>query len=106
MSRSQQDLALLAYEQAMPRELNTESHSGLVDMFSEACRRYTARAASTAIGQAVTFAEIGRLSVTFAAYLAGEAGRRPGARIAIQLHNLIQYPASAPDFVTIQTSRN
>lgn len=54
MSRSQQDLALLAYEQAF-----------------------------TAIGQTVTFAEIGRLSGTFAAYLAGEAGRRRGARIAI-----------------------
>ena len=95
MSRQNHDIRVFPYEQTVLKELNTEGHNCLVDMFEEACNQFPERPAFTAIGQTLTFAEIDRLSRDFAAYLVGPAGLAPGQRIAIQLPNLCQYPIVA-----------
>ena len=90
MSRSTQEVRVFPYEQAVLKELNPEGYTSLVDMFEEACAKFSERPAFTAIGQTLSFADIDRLSRDFAAYLLGPAGLVPGQRIAVQLPNLIQ----------------
>jgi long-chain acyl-CoA synthetase len=91
----QQQVRVFPYEQAQLKELNTEGHTNLVDMFDAACAEFSERPAFTALGQTLTFAETDRLSRDFAAYLLGPAGLLPGQRIAIALPNLCQYPIVA-----------
>ena len=95
MAGSEEAVRVFPFEQALLKELNSEGYSSLVEMYEAACARFPDRAAFTALGQTLTFADIDRHSRDFAAYLLGPAGLVPGQRIAIQLPNLCQYPVVA-----------
>ena len=75
--------------------INTEQYSSVLDLFERACTEFSDRTAFTCLGQDITFAEIDKMSASFAAYLSGDGGLQPGDRVAIQLPNLIQYPVVA-----------
>lgn len=75
--------------------INTENYSSVLDLFERACTEFSDRTAFTCLGQDITFAEIDKMSASFAAYLSGDGGLQPGDRAAIQLPNLIQYPIAA-----------
>jgi len=75
--------------------INTENYSSVLDLFERACTEFSDRTAFTCLGQDITFAEIDKMSASFAAYLSGDGGLQPGDRVAIQLPNLIQYPIAA-----------
>lgn len=69
--------------------------SSLVDVFEQACDRYTDKPAYSSLGHSLTFSELEVLSRDFAAWLQNESGLQCGDRIAIQLPNLLQYPVVA-----------
>lgn len=75
--------------------INTENYSSVLDLFERACTEFSDRTAFTCLGQDITFAEIDKMSASFAAYLSGDGGLQSGDRVAIQLPNLIQYPIVA-----------
>jgi len=75
--------------------INTEQYSSVLDLFERACTEFSDRTAFTCLGQDITFAEIDKMSASFAAYLSGDGGLQSGDRVAIQLPNLIQYPIVA-----------
>ena len=75
--------------------INTENYSSVLDLFERACTEFSDRTAFTCLGQDITFAEIDKMSASFAAYLSGDGGLQPGDRVAMQLPNLIQYPIAA-----------
>ena len=75
--------------------INTENYSSVLDLFERACTEFSDRTAFTCLGQDITFAEIDKMSASFAAYLSGDGGLQSGDRVAIQLPNLIQYPIAA-----------
>ena len=95
MSKSDYEVPLFPYEQAMLDELNTHNYSSLVDMFMQSCRDHAERVAFTAMGHDISFSEVESMSAAFAAYLAHDCGLAPGHRIAIQLPNIAQYPIVA-----------
>ena len=67
----------------------------IAQMASEAAARYRDLDAYTCLGKTLSFQEVEVLSDAFASWLAHEAGVRPGARVAIMLPNLLQYPVAA-----------
>lgn len=73
--------------------MNVES--SLIEVFEQACDRYTNKPAYSSLGQTLTFSELEALSRDFAAWLQNESGLQRGDRIAIQLPNLLQYPVVA-----------
>lgn len=75
--------------------INTEQYSSVLDLFERACTEFSDRTAFTCLGQDITFAEIDKMSASFAAYLSGDGGLQSSDRVAIQLPNLIQYPIVA-----------
>ncbi|ARN76240.1 long-chain fatty acid--CoA ligase [Oceanicoccus sagamiensis] len=73
---------------------NTDNYTSVLDLFERACTEYGDSIAFTCLEQDISFAQIEKLSASFAAYLRSEGGLQPGDRVAIQLPNLIQYPVA------------
>jgi long-chain acyl-CoA synthetase len=70
-------------------EREVDSVGALVDA---TCRRYADRPAFSNLGKVLTFADVGRLSDAFAAFLLDDLGLAKGDRIVVQSPNLLQYP--------------
>ena len=81
-----------SYPPGIPREIDPDKYRSIGEMFSESAARYADYPAFTCMGKTHTFAEIDRLSRAFAAYLQGELGLERGARVAIMMPNILQYP--------------
>lgn len=64
----------------------------LVEVFSDSCNKFADKKAFSCMGQALTYADLDRLSGQFAAYLQQQTSLKPGDRIAVQLPNILQYP--------------
>lgn len=71
-----------------------DTDASTVDVILESCRRFRDRPAFTCLGRSLRYGELDTLSARFAGYLRGEAGLKPGERIAIQMPNLLQYPVA------------
>ncbi|MGL6160282.1 AMP-binding protein [Microbulbifer sp.] len=64
----------------------------ILEVFSDACARFSDRPAFTCLGQTLSIGDIDKLSAKFASYLQNHTGLEPGDRIAVQLPNVLQYP--------------
>ncbi|HTR13147.1 MAG TPA: AMP-binding protein, partial [Roseiarcus sp.] len=56
--------------------------------------RYRDRVAFMSMGRKMTFAEVDALSRAFASYLKNVANLKPGARVALMMPNVLQYPVA------------
>ena len=80
------------YPKSVPQEVDVDSFKNLVELFENSFNLYKDRPAFTCMGKTITYGELDRLSLAFAAYLQKSLGLRKGDRIAIQLPNVLQYP--------------
>lgn len=76
----------------IPEALNPHGYKNLNDVLARTARDYSEKPAFSSFGNAMSFAELDRLSDAFAVYLQQETDLQPGDRIAVQLPNLNQYP--------------
>ena len=81
-----------SYPKSVPQEVDVDSFRNLVELFENSFNLYKDRPAFTCMGKTMTYGELDRLSLAFAAYLQKSLGLRKGDRIAIQLPNVLQYP--------------
>lgn len=81
-----------SYPKSVPQEVDVDSFKNLVELFENSFNLYKDRPAFTCMGKTMTYGELDRLSLAFAAYLQKSLGLRKGDRIAIQLPNVLQYP--------------
>ena len=84
---------LKSYEEGVPAEIDPTQYRSLKHLLEEAFRKYADRKAYACMGKSLTFAELDRLSARMAAWLQGR-GLKPGARVAIMLPNVLQYPVA------------
>ncbi|GAB3391277.1 long-chain-fatty-acid--CoA ligase [Massilia agri] len=84
---------LKSYESGVPAEIDPTQYRSLTHLLEEAFRKYADRKAYACMGKTLTFAELDRLSSRMAAWLQGR-GLQPGARVAIMLPNVLQYPVA------------
>jgi long-chain acyl-CoA synthetase len=82
---------LKAYAQGVPADIDPDEYSSLREVFEETCRKYATRPAFSCMGRTITFEELDALSAAFAGYLQG-VGCRKGARVALMMPNILQYP--------------
>src|SRR5271166_1560582 len=85
---------LKSYPKGVPAEINPEAYRSLGDFFAASVDRFRDRAAYLSLGRTMSFSELDRLSRAFAGYLGGVAGLQPGARVALMMPNLLQYPVA------------
>ena len=84
-------LWLQQYQQGVPHEININEHASIVAMFDECCHKYRDKIAYVNMGCKLSYGQLDQLSRQFAVYLQ-QLGLKKGARVAIMMPNLLQYP--------------
>jgi long-chain acyl-CoA synthetase len=79
------------YPKGVPEHIDISAYSSLVTLFEDSFQRFAERKAYLYMGQALTFAQLDVQSRHFANYLQ-TLGLEPGARVAIMLPNVMQFP--------------
>ena len=86
---------LKSYPPGVPADIDISAFNSLGDVFARSVRLYGSRTAYACMDKAITFDELDRLTAQFAGFLQGELGLPKGARVAIMMPNVLQYPIAA-----------
>jgi len=81
-----------SYPPGVPHEISTGDYESLVDLYKEAISEFPDRPAYTNFGKTITYAELDKLTLSFAAWMRKETNLVKGDRIAVMMPNLLQYP--------------
>jgi len=87
-----QKVWLAQYPEGVPHEIDQNEFSSLKDIIEKSCAKFHANNAFTNFGKSISYADLEEKSRYFAAYLQNVAGLKKGARIALMMPNLLQYP--------------
>ncbi|MHA4868352.1 long-chain-fatty-acid--CoA ligase [Duganella sp. PWIR1] len=82
---------LKSYPPGMPTEVDTTQYRSLVQLMEESFQKYAARNAYVCMDKFLTYAEVDAYSKRLGAWLQSR-GLKPGARVAIMMPNVLQYP--------------
>ncbi len=85
---------LASYPPGIPDEVDVEAFASLNEVLSQSCERFAPLPAFSNLGATLTYADLNRLSGAFAAFLQKGLGLNKGARVAIMLPNVLQYPVA------------
>jgi long-chain acyl-CoA synthetase len=83
---------LQSYQKGVPAEIDLSEFQSLGEMFEKSVEKYRDRVAYINMGAELTYGEVDTLSRDFAAYLQSVLKLPQGARIAIMMPNVLQYP--------------
>ena len=81
---------LAQYPADVPAEISIEPYASLPELLDQACRKHAASVACTAMGCDITFAQLDRQAIAFAAWLQSR-GLAKGARVALMMPNAPAY---------------
>ena len=84
---------LASYPRTMPAQIGPLPAPSIGALLVDNCRRYADRPAFSSMGRAISYADLERQSAAFGAFLQAK-GLAKGARVAIMLPNLLQYPVA------------
>jgi long-chain acyl-CoA synthetase len=79
------------YPPGVPAEIDTSRFPSLISMFDESFQAFRDRDAFVGLGKALSYGEVDAASRAFAAWLQSK-GLERGARVAIMMPNVLQYP--------------
>jgi long-chain acyl-CoA synthetase len=85
---------LANYPAGVPAEADVDAYKSIGDVFSQTVDRFFALDAFVSMGKAITFGELDSRSRDFAAYLQSVVQLPRGARVALMMPNLLQYPVA------------
>ncbi len=83
---------LKSYPEGVPAEIDATAFGSIGDFLAESVGRFHDRIAFISMGRAISFDELERGSRAFAGYLRNVAELPRGARVALMMPNLLQYP--------------
>ena len=82
------------YPAGVPGHADVTAVASVVEVFDRSIARFSDKVAFINQGATLTYAEVGAQADHFASWLQRDAGVVPGARVAIMLPNLLQYPVA------------
>ncbi len=82
---------LKSYPANVPAEIGPLAAASIGDLLVGACKQYAGRPAFTCMGKSISFGAWNRQSAAFGSWLQGR-GLAKGARVAIMMPNVLQYP--------------
>ena len=85
---------LARYPAGVPAEVDVNAYRSVNDVFVQSVDEFSNLPAFISMGAVMTFAELDRRSRDFAAYLQSGLGLARGARVALMMPNLLQYPVA------------
>jgi len=81
-----------SYPPGVPAQIDPQKYPNIGAMFEESVGRFSGQPAFACMGKSLTYRDLDRLSAAFGAYLQGDLGLEKGARVAIMMPNVLQYP--------------
>ncbi len=83
---------LKSYSAGVPTEVDVRAYRSIIDLFERSVAKFSDKPAFIQMGATLTYAEVDRLSRDFAVYLSEELKLQKGARVALMMLNIFQYP--------------
>jgi long-chain acyl-CoA synthetase len=84
---------LKSYPQGVPAEIDSTQYRSVTHLMEESFTKYADRNAYVCMDKFLTYAQVDQMSRQFGAWLQSK-GLQPGARVAIMLPNVLQYPVA------------
>jgi long-chain acyl-CoA synthetase len=84
---------LKAYPPGVPAEIDPDQYDSVVHLLEEAFQKYAANNAFVCMDKFLTYGELDGMSKRLAAWLQSR-GMQPGARVAVMMPNVLQYPVA------------
>src|SRR5580692_10493184 len=84
---------LKSYPSGVPSDIDPSVYPSVVALIEESFAKYRDHKAYVCMDKAITFGEVDTLSQALAAWLQGR-GLKRGARVAIMMPNVLQYPVA------------
>jgi long-chain acyl-CoA synthetase len=81
------------YPAGVPADIDPTQYSSLVELLEESFKTFAARKAFICMDKAISYRELDEMSTALAAYLQG-LGLQKGARVALMMPNVLQYPVA------------
>jgi long-chain acyl-CoA synthetase len=81
------------YPPGVPADVDVTQYRSLVHLIDDGLARHAQRHAYAFMNRRISFADVDRMSKAFAAWLQGR-GLAPGARVALMMPNVPQYPVA------------
>jgi len=82
------------YPKGVPAEVDLLQYASLKEILETSCARFRELPAFSNMGTSLTYGELDRLTACLGAYLQKHVALTKGARVAIMLPNLLQYPVA------------
>jgi long-chain acyl-CoA synthetase len=84
---------LKSYPPGVPAEIDPDQYRSLVHLLEESFQKYASRNAYVCMDKYLTYADVDKMSRQLGAWLQSR-GLKKGARVAIMMPNVLQYPIS------------
>jgi long-chain acyl-CoA synthetase len=84
---------LASYPPGVPATIDTSTYASLTQLLEDSFRLYATRRAFVSMGKSMTYGQLDRLSRALATWLQSK-GLAPGARVALMMPNVLQYPVA------------
>ena len=85
---------LKSYPPGVPADIDMAAYASIPDILDVSCGRFAELPAFHCMGATITYRELDRLSTDFGSWLQNTAGLGKGARVALMMPNLLQYPVA------------
>lgn len=82
------------YPAGIAAQIDPDEFPNIQAVLKQSCQRFADKPAFSNLGKTLTYGELYTLSGAFAAWLQQHTDLKPGDRIAVQLPNVLQYPAA------------
>jgi long-chain acyl-CoA synthetase len=89
-----ENIWLKSYPPGVPAEADIQENRSLGEVFDKSVARFGSLPAYVNMGRTITYAGLERQSRDFGAYLQSGLKLQPGARVALMMPNLLQYPVA------------
>jgi long-chain acyl-CoA synthetase len=84
---------LKSYPPGVPAEIDISQYRSVTHLMEESFHKFASRNAYVCMDKFLTYSEVDQMSKQFGAWLQSK-GLKPGARVAIMLPNVLQYPVA------------
>jgi long-chain acyl-CoA synthetase len=81
-----------SYPKGVPADIDPTAYRSVVAVFEASCKKYADRMAFQCMGVCISYHELDRRTLQFAAFLRNRLGLKQGDRVAIMMPNMLQYP--------------
>jgi long-chain acyl-CoA synthetase len=83
-----------SYQDGVPHDIDMNEYKSIVDVLENSFKDFKDKPAFHCMGKTLTFGEMDVLSQKFASFLQNNLGLEKGARVALMMPNILQYPVA------------